>query len=132
MINYDKKIVVTASVFAALGIVLGAFGAHGLKDLLSEVQLSSFETGVRYQMYHSLALLTIGLSTAVPDKTRNWVFRFFFFGIIFFSGSLYLISIKDVLHINVSFVGPVTPLGGLLFIIGWIRLIYGMLTVKKG
>ena len=132
MRNYDKKIVVSASILAALSIALGAFGAHGLKEILSSEALTSFETGVRYQMYHALALLSIGFALPVPVKTRNWVFRFFIFGIVLFSGSIYLLSMKDILPFSVSFLGPVTPVGGLLLIFGWLRLLYGIISTKKG
>ena len=131
MINYDKKIVVSASILAAVSIALGAFGAHGLKEMVSSDALRSFETGVRYQMYHALALLCIGFAKAVPARTRNWVFRFFIFGIVLFSGSIYVLSIKEILSFNVSFLGPVTPIGGLLLIIGWLSLLYGIITTKK-
>lgn len=130
MNNTDKKIVVTAAILAALTIAIGAFGAHGLKNSVDSASLATFETGVRYQMYHVLALLVIGFATAIPEATRKWVFLFFIFGIIFFSGSIYLLALKSVLPFSVSFLGPVTPIGGLLFIIGWLRLGYGVLKVK--
>ncbi|RMA66340.1 DUF423 domain-containing protein [Ulvibacter antarcticus] len=132
MNKFDKKIVVVACILAAITIGLGAFGAHGLKEMLSQESLSTFETGVRYQMYHSLAILILGLSTQIPSKVKKIVFWFFLFGIIFFSGSIYLLSIKQLLSFNVSFLGPITPIGGLLFILGWLRLGYGLLTIKRG
>jgi uncharacterized membrane protein YgdD (TMEM256/DUF423 family) len=130
MRNFDKKIVVTASILAALTIGIGAFGAHGLKNLVEDQAMASFETGVRYQMYHVIALMIIGFATAIPIATRKWVFRFFCFGILLFSGSIYLLALKSVLPFSVSFLGPVTPIGGLLFILGWLRLAYGLLTIK--
>ncbi len=130
MRNFDKKIVVTASLLAAVTIAIGAFGAHGLKELVDTQALSSFETGVRYQMYHVLALLVVGFATGIPSKTRKWVFWFFLLGILFFSGSIYLLALKSVLPFSVSFLGPVTPIGGMLFIVGWLRLVYGLLTIK--
>lgn len=131
MRNYDKKIVVSALLLAVISIALGAFGAHGLKEMVSADAINSFETGVRYQMYHALALLVIGFAMGVPAKTRIWVFRFFIFGIVLFSGSIYLLSIKEILPFNISFLGPVTPIGGLLLIIGWLRFLYGIITTKK-
>nr|WP_093141881.1 DUF423 domain-containing protein [Ulvibacter litoralis] len=126
----DKKIVVTASILAALTIAIGAFGAHGLKNSVDSASLATFETGVRYQMYHVLALLVVGFASAIPVTTRKWVFLFFVFGIIFFSGSIYLLALKSILPFEVSFLGPITPIGGLLFIIGWLRLTFGLLTMK--
>jgi uncharacterized membrane protein YgdD (TMEM256/DUF423 family) len=131
MINFDKKIVASSAILAAVAIGLGAFGAHGLKDIISAKALNSFETGVRYQMYHALALLIIGFATSIPANTRKWVYRFFIFGVILFSGSLYLLSFKEMVAFSVSFLGPITPIGGLLLIVGWFRLLYGILKVKK-
>lgn len=130
MNNFDKKIVVTACFLAALTIAIGAFGAHGLKGLVSLKAISIFETGVRYQMYHVLALLMVGFARVIPESTRKWTFHFFIFGILFFSGSIYLLALAEILPFNVSFLGPVTPIGGLLFILGWLRLGYGLLTIK--
>ena len=130
MNNFDKKIVITACVLAALTIAIGAFGAHGLQELVDAKALTTFETGVRYQMYHVFALLILGFVSIIPQSTRKWVFWLFIFGMIFFSGSLYVLSLKEVLAFNVSFLGPITPIGGFLFIVGWLRLAYGLLTIK--
>jgi uncharacterized membrane protein YgdD (TMEM256/DUF423 family) len=127
---FDKKIAFISSILAALTIALGAFGAHGLKELISADSLTTFEVGVRYQMYHAISLLLISFATAVTSKTRKWVFLFFIFGIIFFCGSIYFLALKEILPFRVSFMGPVTPIGGILFIIGWLRLAYGLLTSK--
>jgi uncharacterized membrane protein YgdD (TMEM256/DUF423 family) len=132
MEKFDKKIVVTASFLAALTIAIGAFGAHGLKELVDAQAIASFETGVRYQMYHVFALLIVGFATIIPSATRKWVFRFFIFGILLFSGSIYLLALKSLLSFDISFLGPVTPIGGFLLILGWIRLAYGLLTIKLG
>lgn len=132
MERLSKNIVVTAAILAGVTIAIGAFGAHGLKQLVSADALATFETGVRYQMYHVLALLVVGFATLVPVKTKKWVFRFFLFGMLLFSGSIYLLALKEQLPFSVSFLGPVTPVGGLLFILGWIRLGYGLLTIKRG
>ncbi len=105
-----------ASILAALSVAGGAFGAHALKGKLSESALSSFETGVRYQMYHALALLMVAfLISQYPDAkglvTVSWCF---IAGIVLFSGSLYGLSLGDI-----KALGPVTPLGGVAFIVGW-------------
>lgn len=127
---FDKKITITAAILAALAIAFGAFGAHGLKELVSSEAIATFETGIRYHMYHSIALLIIGFASVIPTQTRRWVFLFFIFGLIFFSGSIYLLALKEVLPFSVSFLGPVTPIGGMFLILGWLRLAYGLLTMK--
>lgn len=109
--------------------MLGAFGAHALKAKMSSDQLQVFDTGVRYQLYHAFALIVVAL---VADKFNSsllpWSGYLFVTGIIFFSGSLYLLSSKNLLGIeNWNFLGPVTPLGGLCFIAGWILLICSVL-----
>lgn len=108
-----------------LAIILGAFGAHALKDILSTERLASFETGVKYQMYHGLAFLIIGL---LADRFSFAIKSFFtlaVIGIVLFSGSIYLLAMQDVLKIKMSFLGPITPLGGGFLIIAW-----GMLLIK--
>jgi len=128
MDKISKKIVIIAAILAAVTIGIGALGAHGLKQLVDANALASFETAVRYQMYHVFGLLVIGLATGIPESTKKWVSRFFYLGIIFFSGSIYMLALKDVHSVEVGFLGPITPIGGLLFIFGWLRLGYGLLT----
>ena len=130
MIKYHKNIVIIASLLAMLVIVLGAFGAHGLKSMISPDSLAVFQTGVTYQMYHALALLVLGLNPALGLKTIQWVFKLFIFGIFFFSGSLYILALKSVLPFSVSFLAPVTPIGGLLLIFGWVLLAYSVFKKK--
>lgn len=83
---FDKKITIVAAILAALAIALGAFGAHGLKELVNREALATFETGVRYQMYHAIALLIIGFASVISAQTRRWVFLFFILGLIFSRG----------------------------------------------
>ncbi len=130
MNKLDKRIVVTAAFLGALTIAIGAFGAHGLKQLVDAEAITSFETGVRYQMFHVIVLLVIGLTGPISTTTKKWVFWFFIFGIILFSGSIYILVLKEILPFDVKFLGPFTPLGGLSFIIGWLRLGYGLLKLK--
>jgi uncharacterized membrane protein YgdD (TMEM256/DUF423 family) len=126
----NKNIVVTAALLAALTIMIGAFGAHGLKELISEKSLVSFETGVRYQMYHVIVMLVLGLSTGILPKTQKWVFCFFIIGILFFSGSIYLLALNEFLPFDAKFIAFTTPIGGFLLIIGWLRLAYGVIVNK--
>lgn len=104
--------------FGALAVALGAFAAHGLKKVLSQESMQIFEVGVRYQMYHALALLFLGiLSEGILDQRPLWAGASFVFGIVLFSGSLYLLTLTG----QKSW-GMVTPIGGVLFIIGWSTL----------
>lgn len=126
----NKTITATGIGMIMLAIILGAFGAHALKEVLTPERLASFETGVKYQMYHGLAFLIVGL---LADRFSFAVKSFFtvaLIGIVFFSGSIYLLAMQDVLGIKMSFLGPITPIGGVLLITA-----YGMLlvkTVRKG
>lgn len=126
MNKINKKILVAASLLGAITIAIGAFGAHGLKSVVSAEAAKTFETGVRYQMYHTLALLALAFFNQLASQILVRVFRLFVAGIVFFSGSIYLLTFKDLLPFPVSFLGPVTPLGGLLFICGWVYLGYGV------
>ena len=118
----------TACVLCGLAVVLGAFGAHTLKEKLTPELLASFETGVRYQFYHGLALLMIAFfSKDVKNKFVQWAGISFIAGVILFSVSIYLLSIRDIIGMtNYKWLGPVTPLGGLCFISGWIFLFIGL------
>ena len=126
----NKNIVITAALLAALTIMVGAFGAHGLKELISEKSLVSFETGVRYQMYHVIVMLVLGLSTGILPKTQKWVFCFFIIGILFFSGSIYLLALNEFLPFDAKWIAFTTPIGGFILIIGWLRLAYGVIVDK--
>ena len=108
-----------AAFLGMIAIVLGAFGAHALKEKLGVDSLKSFETGVRYQMYHVIVLLFINTYIGFTSKSKNVISLLFFFGILFFSGSLYMISMGLISAKNIWFI---TPLGGLLFILGWAKM----------
>lgn len=121
--------IVISGVLGALGVGLGAFGAHGLKPLLSEAQLTTYKTGVNYQMLHVVILLAIAFYvTNQKSKLLNTAFWLFTVGILFFAGSLYLISTHELIGLaSWKWLGPVTPLGGLCFIFGWITIfLYGL------
>lgn len=127
----NHKIVITASVIILLAIVLGAFGAHGLKSIVSESAVTSFNVGVRYQMYVGLTLLILGLESSKFSFNLKPVFALMLIGISFFSLSIYGLSLREYLGINLSFLGPITPLGGLLMIISWTVLIVKLLKNKS-
>lgn len=125
----DRNIAVTGMFMMALTIGVGAFGAHGLRDLVDVSALNTFEVGVRYQMYHALAIVILGF-VSVPAKLKRVVFWFFIVGILFFSGSIYLLSLNSILSFDAGRIGFITPIGGLLFIIGWLRWGYGVIKLK--
>lgn len=114
---------ISGSILGILSIVFGAFGAHALKKVLSEDRLSSFEVGVRYQMYAALTLLLIGYNFQFVDSYERWAVYGILYGCILFSGSIYLLSFKDLWKVNLRFLGPITPLGGVLMIIGWVVIL---------
>lgn len=122
----ERKIIATAAFLGLTAIILGAFGAHALKNYLTPEQLISFETGVKYQMYHALFLLFFGLSAVfLTDKTKKLMYSLVVLGVTFFSGSIYLLTTKNVTGIDFKFLGPITPIGGTLLIVAW-----GILFVK--
>jgi len=123
-----KTILSIASIFAALSVAFGAFGAHALEGLLTEKYQRTFETAVRYQMYHSLGLFICGvLYYLQPNKLFNAASKLFVAGILLFSGSLYLLVVFQLKHINnLNFFGAITPFGGISFITGWICLALGI------
>ncbi len=113
-----KTILMTASVFLALAVALGAFGAHGLKSQLSTDMLQTYKTGVEYHFYHALGLLLIGiLAVSFPSELFKWSAILISVGIVLFSGSLYVLAVSGI-----KWLGAVTPVGGLSFIAGWILL----------
>lgn len=115
-----KNILMNAGILGLLAVVLGAFGAHGLKPLLSSDMLAAYETGIRYHFYHTVVLLVLGFVAQPSDKLVQRAATFFTLGIIFFSGSLYVLALSSVNGNVWSWLGPVTPIGGLCFMTGWV------------
>jgi uncharacterized membrane protein YgdD (TMEM256/DUF423 family) len=112
-------------ILGALAVVMGAFGAHMLKDMITPERLSAYRTGVEYHFFHVLALLGIYvLKQKFSSKIISRSFYLILTGIILFSGSLYLLALQDVLGMNLSWLGPITPIGGLFFIAGWLNLAF--------
>lgn len=116
----NRNLIITAGTFAALGVVLGAFAAHVLEKQLTSDELSSFQTGVRYQIYHALALLILAV---LPLNKTSLLARFFIGGTVLFSGSIYLLTLDRLMGMDLSFLGWVTPIGGLALITAWLLLI---------
>ena len=127
----DKKILLAAVFLGITAIILGAFGAHALKKVLSVEQLQSFEVGVRYQMYHALFLLFIGSFAFLNEKERLLIFWLTILGVLFFSGSIYLLATNGITNLKTKFLGPVTPVGGLLLILAWGYLFYAIFSKKQ-
>lgn len=128
--DMSQKIILNALILGALAIILGAFGAHALKKILSIEQLNSFEIGVRYQMYHALFLLFVSQISYITEKQKMGVFLLAVAGILLFSGSIYLLATSVITNIKVKFLGPITPIGGLLLISSWIYLFYCIIAKK--
>jgi uncharacterized membrane protein YgdD (TMEM256/DUF423 family) len=126
----QKRILLWAIGFISIAIILGAFGAHALKERITVERITSFETGVRYQMYQGLALL------ALAGLIEKWKFNFgvpinmLIIGTCLFSLSIYGLSLQDLVGMNLKFLGPITPLGGSILITGWVWLGVKILKLK--
>lgn len=127
-----KPALTAGTIFAALAVVLGAFGAHALKAILTPELLNVFETGVKYQFYHSFALLITGIVFgSFPFKQVKLASTFFITGIVLFSGSLYALTmLKMNGQVGLGGIGILTPIGGLFFVAGWLMLLLGILRKK--
>ncbi|GAA4238421.1 DUF423 domain-containing protein [Postechiella marina] len=120
----QQTFIITGALFGMLAIIFGAFGAHALKKILIEDQLKSFETGVKYQMYHAIVLLMLGFNLEYSTNAMYWCFTV---GILLFSFSIYGLVLSDAKGKKMKFLGPITPIGGLLFVIGWALLLLSAL-----
>jgi uncharacterized membrane protein YgdD (TMEM256/DUF423 family) len=130
-----KNTILIAAILGAVAVILGAFGAHSLSAVLSADKLQTYQLGVTYQYYHVLAMLAVGLLQRFgnpADKFLAWAGTCFFIGILLFSGSLYLLSLRDLFNIDdYKFLyGPLTPIGGLFFIAGWVLMAFASLQKK--
>lgn len=115
---------ISGAAYGMLSIILGAFGAHALKKILSVERLESFETGVRYQMYAAFFLLIAGYILKFDTSSQKWISILMIAGTMLFSFSIYGLSLQDYLGANLKFLGPITPLGGLFMILSWLMLIF--------
>lgn len=115
-----EVVLICGGIYGTLAVIFGAFGAHGLKKYLDPDQLKSFETGVKYQMYHALMLILIGVIFPFVGYSQNLMAWFFILGVFFFSFSIYGLVLSLAGDRKMAFLGPVTPLGGLLLVMGWI------------
>ena len=127
-----KSILIKAGMLGCMAVMGGAFGAHALKDFLSSEQLMSFETGIRYQLIHAVVLLFLFLAMSrFESKQLRTSASCIFWGIILFSGSIYLLTLKNMFGIEfLRFAGPITPIGGVLILLGWIFIVVGGVKLK--
>lgn len=127
-----NRLATIGGVLTLLAVIFGAFAAHALKDKLDPNQLMSFKTGVQYQFFHGLGILISYILFQISNERRFIIAgNLFFYGVILFSGSIYILSLSPILSINLNKIaGPITPVGGILFIIGWIYLILGTLKLN--
>jgi uncharacterized membrane protein YgdD (TMEM256/DUF423 family) len=125
----NKTFLITAAVLGALSVMLGAFGAHGLKGRMNAETFEIFETAIKYQFYHVFALLAVGIiSQFIPGSFITWSGRCFIAGIVLFCGSLYLLTyFKMINEQHMNWIGAITPFGGLCFISGWILLVVAVI-----
>lgn len=121
---------IIGAVYGVLSVILGAFGAHAFRKILSPERLESFETGVRYQMYAAFFLLFVGWILKFETKSENWISWLMIIGAFLFSVSIYFLAFQDVWGTNLKFLGPITPLGGVLMIVSWVMLIFYFVRMK--
>lgn len=126
----NKTILITAAVLGITSIILGAFAAHGLKKVLTPDAINTFETGVKYQMYHAIFLLFVGSSTYVLDSYKNTIFYLVLIGLFFFSGSIYGLATNTLTSFDFKKIGFITPIGGLLLIVSWVVLLINFVKIK--
>lgn len=118
--------------FALTSVILGAFGAHALKDILTQAQLVSFETGVRYQMFHAFAILLIAFKGHhFHLRFEKWIVTLFGVGIILFSFSIYALSLRQLIDFEAVWLGPITPIGGSLLTFAWLMLLADAVLLLK-
>lgn len=127
----NKKLLILGTVLGLLSVILGAFGAHGLKDALTAENIQTFETGVKYQMYHALLLLFVGMTNQVTLKTKQIVFYLVLIGIVFFSGSIYGLATNSLSSFDFKSIALITPIGGLLLIVAWLMLLINFVKNNK-
>ena len=124
----NKTILATGLVFGLLAVIIGAFGAHGLKKVLSPEELNTFETGVKYQMYHALFLVLLSSLAMAGDGTKKWVFYLITVGVVLFSFSIYLLATNSLTAFDFKKIGFLTPIGGTMLIFGWGLLLFRILS----
>ncbi|MDT0606649.1 DUF423 domain-containing protein [Croceitalea rosinachiae] len=126
----NKTILAVGITLGLLAVVLGAFGAHGLKKVIGPEDISTFETGVKYQMYHALFLMILSILPNFANSTKMTIFYIVLIGVVLFSGSIYALATNVITSFDFKKIGFITPIGGTLLIVGWGVLLYSVLTKK--
>jgi uncharacterized membrane protein YgdD (TMEM256/DUF423 family) len=125
-----KTILVTACLFGIFAVVLGAFGAHGLKNLVDSDAVATFETGVRYQMYHAFFLFVLALLPDSMLKSKKSIYLCAVIGVVLFSFSIYILALNDLMQVDLKMFGIVTPIGGVFLIASWTLMLFGIVKSK--
>lgn len=118
----NTTIIIVGAIFGALSVILGAFGAHAFKKFMNEEQIKNYETGIKYQMYHAILLIVIGMNASLFENSQT-ILILFTLGICLFSFSIYGLTITSALNKKWRILGPITPIGGLLLVSGWLSII---------
>jgi uncharacterized membrane protein YgdD (TMEM256/DUF423 family) len=126
----NKTILITGLVLGLLAVVLGAFGAHGLKRVVGPEEINTFETGIKYQMYHALFLILLSMLPNITSSVQSTVFYLVIVGVILFSGSIYFLATNALTSFDFKKIGFITPIGGTLLIAAWGYLLFSVLTKK--
>lgn len=126
----QRNLLILGTTFGLIAVILGAFGAHGLKELLDANALDSYQTGVRYQFYHAFLALFVGIAGIFSSKTKKIVFWLLLIGVLLFSGSIYLLSTSSILGVSFKSIAFLTPFGGLLMIVAWLILLVNVLKMN--
>ncbi len=125
-----KTILITACMFGMLAVVLGAFGAHGLKNLVDSDAVATFETGVRYQMYHAFFLFVLALLPDTMLKSKRPIYLCVVIGVVLFSFSIYILALNDLIQFDFNMFGIITPIGGVFLIAAWALMLFGIVKSK--
>ena len=128
-----NRMIQTGAFLAGIAVTFGALGSHLLQNYLTEIDLGVYEIGVRYQFYHAIAILVTAAIYAQHDrKGLKWTYRFFLAGIFFFCGSLYFLAVSEsLIGTRLTWLGAITPLGGIFFIVGWISFFLSFFRKRK-
>lgn len=127
----EKRLLITAAILGALGVILGAFGAHAFSKVLTLEQLLSYKTAIKYQFYHLFLMIAVALVPLLKVKLKSILFWLIFTGVVLFSGSIYLLVLGEpVFGVSFKSIGFITPIGGLLLIVAWIVFAVNLLKMK--
>ncbi|WP_224484974.1 DUF423 domain-containing protein [Robertkochia aurantiaca] len=127
----ERSLLIAGGILGMLSVIIGAFGAHALKAALDTEALKSFETGVKYQMYHALFLMLVAQVQLLTPGAKQWIFYLVIIGVLLFSGSIYLLTTTPVTGINIKKFGFITPIGGTMLIVAWGVFLFQLFTGKK-